>query len=69
MAAVACHTDMHACHLPLRAGAQYAFIFEDDAMLQPQLLAALVDAKPFPGVLGRSLAHPFGCFALAVLYH
>lgn len=37
-------------------------------MLQPQLLAALVDAKPFPGALRRSLPHLFDCFALAVLY-
>lgn len=45
--------------LPLQlhvlAGAQYAFVFEDDAMLQPHLLAAMVEAKPFPGEPGVSL--------------
>ncbi|PRW57962.1 glycosyl transferase [Chlorella sorokiniana] len=32
----------------LRSGAQYAFVFEDDALLQPHVLAELVEAKPFP---------------------
>ena len=42
-------------HILRETDAQFAFVFEDDAVIeQPGLLAALVEAKPFPGGwLGR----------------
>jgi hypothetical protein len=38
----------------IKTDAQFAFIFEDDAVIrQPGLLAALIEAKPFPGGWGK----------------
>ena len=38
----------------LRGGAQFALVFEDDAAIAPpgNLLASLIDLKPFPGAGG-----------------
>jgi hypothetical protein len=49
-------------HILRETDAQFAFVFEDDAEIrEPDLLAALLDAKPFPGAL-TSQVECAGCW-------